>query len=75
MRFDKRAIDTVPGRWRFRKAAEEGARSSFDEATESVAKRTGIDVPKRLAEELTVRAFDVESRQPHERGLDGDRGG
>lgn len=39
-----------------RMAAEESARSSFDEATESIDKRTGAHVPKRQVEELTVRA-------------------
>lgn len=39
-----------------RMAAEESARSSFDEATESIKKRTGAHVPKRQVEQLTVRA-------------------
>jgi hypothetical protein len=39
-----------------RMAAEESARSSFDEATEAIEKRTGAHVPKRQVEELTVRA-------------------
>lgn len=36
--------------------AEECARSSFDEAVEQLAKRTGAHVPKRQVEELAVRA-------------------
>jgi len=39
-----------------RMAAEESARSSFDEAAESIEKRTGAHVPKRQVEQLTVRA-------------------
>jgi hypothetical protein len=39
-----------------RMAAEETARSSFDEATEAIEKRTGAHVPKRQVEQLTVRA-------------------
>lgn len=37
-------------------AAEESARSSFDEATEAIDKRTGAHVPKRQVEALSVRA-------------------
>ena len=36
--------------------AEEGAKSSFDEVVELIAKRTGAHVPKRQVEELTERA-------------------
>lgn len=36
--------------------AEESAKSSFDEVVELIEKRTGGRVPKRQAEELTVRA-------------------
>jgi hypothetical protein len=39
-----------------RMVAEESARASFDEVVELIGKRTGAHVPKRQAEELTVRA-------------------
>jgi hypothetical protein len=37
-------------------AAEEAAKSSFDEVVELIDKRTGASVPKRQVEELTARA-------------------
>jgi hypothetical protein len=37
-------------------AAEESAKSSFDEVVELIDKRTGASVPKRQVEELAVRA-------------------
>jgi hypothetical protein len=43
-------------------AAEESAKSSFDEVVELIAKRTGASVPKRQVEELVVRSaqdFDL----------------
>lgn len=40
-------------------AAEESARSSFDEATEAIDKRTGAHVPKRQVEALSVRAAQL----------------
>jgi hypothetical protein len=39
-----------------RMVAEEAARAPFDEVVELVRKHTGANVPKRQAEELTVRA-------------------
>jgi hypothetical protein len=39
-----------------RLVAEHGARASFDEVVELVARHTGAHVPKRQIEELTVRA-------------------
>ena len=37
-------------------AAEEAAKSSFDEVVELIEKRTGASVPKRQVEELVIRA-------------------
>lgn len=45
-----------------RLVAEESAKSSFDEVVETIAKRTGANVPKRQVEELVVRSaqdFDL----------------
>ena len=39
-----------------RRAAEQAARSSFDETLEMIGKTTGGHVPKRQLEELTIRA-------------------
>lgn len=39
-----------------RRVAEEAAKGSFDEAIETLERHTGAHVPKRQAEELTVRA-------------------
>jgi hypothetical protein len=41
-----------------RRAAEEAARSSFDETRESLEKTTGGQVPKRQIEELVMRAAE-----------------
>ncbi len=53
-----------------RRAAEEAAKGSFDEAVASLSKQSGTKIPKRQLEELVVRAAVDFDDFYHQRSLD-----